>query len=81
MKKHLKRSLVLLVLTLLMAAGMPLAAFAAQKPSQVITARNIKVSYGSKPFYLNAKLTQGDGRLSYKSGNDSVAQVKTETSP
>ncbi len=39
----------------------------------------INKTYGSKPFSLNAKLTKGDGALSYTSDSPKVVSVDTKT--
>ena len=44
------------------------------KKTQTITAKSIKKSYGAKAFSIAAK-TDGDGKLTYSSGNKKVATV------
>ena len=50
---------------------------AARKLSQRITVNNITTSYGKSPFYLNARLTRGDGKLSYTTSNENVALISS----
>lgn len=45
------------------------------KKTQVISASNVKAILGVSPFSLKAKLTQGNGTLSYTSSNKSVVTV------
>jgi hypothetical protein len=49
----------------------------ALKSSQTISASNVKKTIGSSAFSLGAKLQKGNGKLSYASGNKSVAVVSS----
>lgn len=45
------------------------------KADQVIAVSDVKKTYGAAPFALGAKLTAGDGELSYSSSNTAVAAI------
>ena len=49
--------------------------FTIGKAAQTIAASNQTKTFGAKAFALGAKLTAGDGKLTYKSGNTKVATV------
>jgi hypothetical protein len=49
----------------------------ALKSSQTISASNVRKTMGSAAFSLGAKLQKGNGKLSYASGNKSVAVVSS----
>lgn len=46
-----------------------------EKENQSISAGNIVKTVGDAPFAINAKLTSGNGKLSYKSSNSKVATI------
>ena len=49
----------------------------APKASQSISASDVTKTYGASPFQLKASLKKGDGTLSYKSSNVSVAKISS----
>ena len=51
--------------------------FTIGKAAQTITASNQTKTFGAKAFALGAKLTAGDGKLTYKSNKTSVAKVSS----
>lgn len=49
-----------------------------EKDAQVISASSVTKYIGTKPFSLGAKLTTGDGKLTYTSSNAAVASVSKD---
>ena len=50
-----------------------------QKAGQTIQyTKEYKITYGAKPFSLNARVTAGNGALKYKSSNKKVAAVSSQ---
>lgn len=48
------------------------------KSSQVISASSFKKYVGNAAFYVNARLTKGNGKLSYASSNKAVATINSK---